>query len=1140
MQPPTSGSIPLQEYRRDIPPGWAPGDASYPLRVFFEKLKLWYRIANVEDEAIGPLIAGRLYGRASTIAMGLRVPRPDGQIDVGDAALVRLAVDEVRDPATNQVIQQHIPSGVQFLVNSLRAAFGQQDQDLATNSLDRFFTLTRSKLSLAEYAVEFDSRYDEAHDRAGLQLNDVGKFYLWFKNSGLPSKTVDDIKLQVAGDYTRFTDARALALRISPNRREADETQILYGENGGDPDGYEDYYQDQDWWPEGYDAEDAWWAGYEIEEEGEWVFEEYYDENYYEEHAAPDDAWHDEGQDQKPPDGAASSAEDHEAYYKGKSKGKNDGCFNCGSKWHMVRDCPLGNKGKGKGQHYQGPWKGRAKGAWRWKPGKGKGKKGKGYGKRFGKGKGYGKRNYYTDEWSKPRGSLGITEGIPDASTPMDLKDGVTVFHEQKSKPEKFVIHTSSEEEDFKKANKTSSNKPPEYTSASYEHYEKKLTMSFAVFHERKEDMQLSYHTVHGKERRGLLIDPGAASGLIGSETLRTLSESCMIGEMELNHDKVTPVSGISGGSEATLGEVTLTMATGGQPIRYTAEVLGGEGSLCPALVGNPTLRRMGASILTDWFQNGDGLLVLNSKDDLEEEVNHVRFLRILLTDSGHYILPCDGVKDEKVPKETKHEAIAFFQKVTEISAKIWPDVQPRVRHCFHAQTAAEDDRGENNVSGKLDRCSELVSSTCEVSCEKRDPQDGPDGNAVTKQKEAQAHERKEVRFAENEQSNAMESKKEIIHFEEKISQPAQTEKKDSDYDVSQRPAILVDQSSCKPNDNGNTAENSNHLIKDEHSAGSAILDPATPNEDDVQYMDEKKVFPCYVKDMIPETADQSKLKRRYKAIPEEFYSKSGMTPVTPENFRSWFGKMKGRGLRWHFWELFSGSGRLSLTLLLAGLMIGFPVDYRYGWDIGDAMHRNMLYEAYQEFKPGVLHCSPDCAPWSISASTKDPDEKLADRIHDRPSLQFCQDLCTEQAQKNRGYNVEQPWSSQMWQELPECPLRLNRIKGNKMRQRIDQCMHGARDEHRNPFMKATGFGSNMRWDHTALRCSGHGGVDHAHLQGTGPGGLSRTSMAAVYPFGYVQSDEARHHPVPQQEPLVTQLEDLAHRVLCSDAHSLL
>ena len=109
MNPPSSGSIPLQEYRRDIPPGWIPGDASYPLRTYFDKLKLWYRIANVEDEAIGPLVAGRLYGRASTIAMSLRVPRPDGTFDVGDAALVRLAVDEVRDPATNVIIQNHIP-----------------------------------------------------------------------------------------------------------------------------------------------------------------------------------------------------------------------------------------------------------------------------------------------------------------------------------------------------------------------------------------------------------------------------------------------------------------------------------------------------------------------------------------------------------------------------------------------------------------------------------------------------------------------------------------------------------------------------------------------------------------------------------------------------------------------------------------------------------------------------------------------------------------------------------------------------------------------------------------------------------------------------------------------------------------------
>ena len=132
---------------------------------------------------MGPVIAGRLYGRAHRIAMQLRVPRPDGNVDQGDAALVRLPVDEVRDP---------------------------------------------------------NSRYEEAHERAGLQLNDVAKYYLWFKGSGLPPRTIDDIKLQVNGDFRRFEDARALALRITPNK-ETKENEIFYG------------HDEDEWW---YDAEE--------------------------------------------------------------------------------------------------------------------------------------------------------------------------------------------------------------------------------------------------------------------------------------------------------------------------------------------------------------------------------------------------------------------------------------------------------------------------------------------------------------------------------------------------------------------------------------------------------------------------------------------------------------------------------------------------------------------------------------------------------------------------------------------------------------------------------------------------------------------------------------------------------------------
>ncbi len=58
------------------------------------------------------------------------------------------------------------------------------DQDLAAQSLDRFFGFHWGKLSLNAYAVEFDS--------AGLQLNEVGKFWLFFRNSGLAAKTIED------------------------------------------------------------------------------------------------------------------------------------------------------------------------------------------------------------------------------------------------------------------------------------------------------------------------------------------------------------------------------------------------------------------------------------------------------------------------------------------------------------------------------------------------------------------------------------------------------------------------------------------------------------------------------------------------------------------------------------------------------------------------------------------------------------------------------------------------------------------------------------------------------------------------------------------------------------------------------------
>ena len=110
------------------------------------------------------------------------------------------------------------------------------------------------------------------------------------------------------------------------------------------------------------------------------------------------------------------------------------------------------------------------------------------------------------------------------------------------------------------------------------------------------------------------------------------------------------------------------------------------------------------------------------------------------------------------------------------------------------------------------------------------------------------------------------------------------------------------------------------------------------------------------------------------------------------------------------------------------------------------------------------------------------------------------QEAAEDQSRGGRGYNVEQPYGSAMWKEDDQCPLRLSSIPDHRGRQRCDQCMMGAKDEGGIPIQKATGFGSNLRWRRTSIRCSGHKGQPHSHLQGTAPDGLARTAKAAVYP----------------------------------------
>ena len=105
----------------------------------------------------------------------------------------------------------------------------------------------------------------------------------------------------------------------------------------------------------------------------------------------------------------------------------------------------------------------------------------------------------------------------------------------------------------------------------------------------------------------------------------------------------------INGTPEQTLGEVSLPLQMSEFSGTYSAEVIGGEGSLCPALLSNPALRKQSSALLTNHFENGDGVLIArHGREDWT-------YMRVLLTDSGHYLLPVDGTSTRSPRLLTPH-----------------------------------------------------------------------------------------------------------------------------------------------------------------------------------------------------------------------------------------------------------------------------------------------------------------------------------------------------------------------------------------------------------------------------------------------------------------------------------------------------
>ena len=100
-----------------------------------------------------------------------------------------------------------------------------------------------------------------------------------------------------------------------------------------------------------------------------------------------------------------------------------------------------------------------------------------------------------------------------------------------------------------------------------------------------------------------------------------------------------------------------------------------------------------------------------------------------------------------------------------------------------------------------------------------------------------------------------------------------------------------------------------------------------------------------------------------------------------------------------------------------------FPVDFRYGWDIGYGPHQRLLRQVHEtSLQPEVLMLSPNCRPWSVSSNQRPPEQLQQMREEEEPGLCFIEERCHKQIKMERLYLLEQPWSSGLWKRLEALP----------------------------------------------------------------------------------------------------------------------